>query len=130
MNIVNISIYTEDEDGDNRYEETILITEESYNKMKYPIDEINILLGSVETSLYIEIYTYKELKGLEIDINNSGNKLYDLLCAIFSSHSLDLDEECERVEKYMDYFLDEYILLKMAVKKSKLKMIEDFIGNL
>ena len=136
MNLVKIGIYAEGYYSGQTYTEEYFIKEDSYNKLKEGISNINIYIeeldgkySEVPSDLRIENYSEEELLKTNIKtIQDSDNLAYEL-GQIYNKIGLDFVQELSEVDKYLNE-LNTYITIEITIKKSQRKLVEDFIKDL
>lgn len=137
MDIVELSCYGYGYYSGAKYEESIVISKNFYDKIKDKVKDETVYLGELdgkhsEVEAEIDIISYTEeeiLKEIWDFDNNDGECLYDKIGDICQSLDLDLDEEIQRVENYIKS-LDTLIKMNVVVKKSNKDKVLDFIKGL
>lgn len=133
MNLVEISAYAEGYYSGQTYEERILITEESYKKLKDKIDKITIYVSEldgkhseVEADIDVEYLDENNLD--KIDTDYDSTLCYELL-EIFDSSSMSLEKELNDINDYLNT-LDKYIVKEVRIKESQLDKLNEFLKEL
>lgn len=137
MNLVKISVYAEGYYSGQTYAEEYFIKEESYNRLKEEIDNIDIYIGDLDgkhsevpADLQIEVFSEEMLlkSNIEEMIQNSDDLACELI-PIYNKIGLDFIQELSGIDKYLSE-LNTYITFKATIKKSQRKLVEDFIRGL
>ena len=136
MNLIKIGVYAEGYYSGQTYSEEYFIKEESYNRLKKEIDNIDIYIGEldgkhseIEADIEIESYTEEELLRKNIETTQDGDYLLCNLEKIYNEIGLNITKELNKINNYLNT-LDTYIVFKAPIKKSQRKLVEDFIKGL
>lgn len=137
MDLVKVGIYAEGYYSGQTYAEEYFIKEESYNRLKEEINNIDIYIvdldgeySEIPADLEIENYTEERIlkSNIEEMIQNSDNLARELI-PIYNKIGLDFIQELSEIDKYLNE-LNTYITIEITIKKSQRKLVEDFIKDL
>lgn len=136
MNLVLINVSAEGYRSGATYDESIFITQRTFERISEDIDELEVYIGDldgkhseVEAHIQTVIYNEKDLLGSMVDFDNDGESLYCRLEEIFLELDMNLDAEIEFVNNYIKS-LDTYITLKATIKKSQQEEFKQFVRKL